>query len=64
MNEYIIKVTTIVDDYYVVEAPSVEDAYMDILESIFNSEDTDIIDSNAYIKEISYVDLDEDEYIV
>ena len=64
MNEYIIKVTTIVDDYYVVEAPSEEDAYMDILESIFNSEDTDIIDSNAYIKEISYVDLDEDEYIV
>lgn len=64
MNEYTIKVTTIVDDYYVVEAPSVEDAYMDILESIFNSEDTDIIDSNAYIKEISYVDLDEDEYIV
>ena len=64
MNEYTIKVTTIVDDYYVVEAPSVEDAYMDILESIFNSEDTDIIDSNAYIKEISYVDVDEDEYIV
>ena len=49
MNEYTIKVTTIVDD---------------ILESIFNSEDTDIIDSNAYIKEISCVDLDEDEYIV
>lgn len=64
MNEYTIKVTTIVDDYYVVEAPSVKDAYMDILESIFNSEDTDIIDSNAYIKEISCVDLDEDEYIV
>ena len=37
---------------------------MDILESIFNSEDTDIIDSNIYIKEISCVDLDEDEYIV
>ena len=64
MNEYTIKVTTIVDDYYVVEAPSVEDAYMDILESIFNSEDTDIIDSNIYIKEISCVALDEDEYIV
>lgn len=64
MNEYTIKVTTIVDDYYVVEAPLVEDAYMDILESIFNSEDTDIIDSNIYIKEISCVDLDEDEYIV
>lgn len=64
MNEYTIKVTTIVDDYYVVEAPSIVDAYMDILESIFNSEDTDIIDSNVYIKEISCVDLDEDEYIV
>lgn len=63
MNEYTIKVTTIVDDYYSVEAPSVEDAYMIIMDSIFNSDESDIIDSNAYIKEISCVDFYEDEYI-
>jgi len=62
MNEYTIKVSTLVDDYYNIKAPTVEDAYLQVLDLILNSGDEDIIDSLAYIKGISCVGIDEDDY--